>query len=167
MIKRLQNGFRVGSSTGHDGCCLTVSAAFLSGAAIAMYYICRTGTQYCTSILSVSAAVCAAIVIQTIILGCSVIGGVALPVCSALYGALVCFCSAAVRLQGKADMKYIAVFAVMTPVFFSTASEGILYADLVSEYRYLRPSEPGSEKFVVYACVALFVTLGILRIAYF
>lgn len=167
MIKRLQNGFRIGSSTERDGCCLAVSAAFLSGAAIAACYICRSGAQYCTSILSRSAAICAAIVMQTIILGCSVIGGTVLPVCSALYGALVCFCSAAVRLQGKADAKHIAIFVVMTPVFFSTASEGIFYADLVSECRYLIPAESGSEKFVVYACAALFVTAVVLRAAYF
>lgn len=167
MIKRLHSGFKTDFLTVNDSSCLAVSASFLTGAAAAIFYMHSCGTQYCMSVLSASAVICAVIIIQTIILGCSVIGGAVLPVCSALYGALVCMCSAAVKLQGRADIKHIAVFAVMTPVFFVTAAEGMLYADCVSESRYARPADPGSEKFIVYACVSLVITVGVLRAAYF
>ena len=165
MIKRLQNDFIEENTCEYNGGLLLVSASFLTGAAAAVYYMERFGTESFAGVLPYSALICAGILLEAIILGCSVIGGSVLPVCSAAYGAFTAVCSAVVRLQKTGYVRTAAVFVLLTPIFFVTAVEGISYSDYVCTSVYARHAAPGREKYVLYACISFVIAASVIYAA--
>lgn len=161
MIKRLQNGFAASRSRGSENGLFAVSASFLSGAVIAVLYLQRFGTDICGKVFPLSVFICMGLIIETIVLGCSLIGETVVPLCAALLGGLVSICSAEIRLIGTGYIKIVAAFVILTPVFFVIATEGISYSGFLSASVYERQAPPGREKFVLYACVAFVISTGV------
>lgn len=161
MIKRLQNDFTAAAFAVNGSGLFVVSASFLVGAAAAILYLQRFGTALCGKVFPLAAFICTGIIVETIILGCSLIGETVLPVCAALFGALVCICSASVRLLGAEYVRLAVSFVILTPVFFVTASEGMVYSEFLGASVYAKQAPPGREKYVLYACIAFVISTGV------
>lgn len=161
MIKRLQNDFDSTDKTAGFNGLFAVSAAFLAGAFAALLYMRRFGTDICSIAFPFAVFVCLGIILETIVLGCSLIGETVVPVCAMLLGALVCICSNAIRLSKAAYAKTAVAFIILIPVFFVIAAEGINYSGFLSASVYARPVSPGREKYILYACVAFVISTGV------
>ena len=156
MIKRLQNDFTAAAFAVNGSGLFVVSVSFLVGAAAAILYLQRFGTALCGKVFPLAAFICTGIIVETIILGCSLIGETVLP-----FWALVCICSASVRLLGAEYVRLAVSFVILTPVFFVTASEGMVYSEFLGASVYAKQASPGREKYVLYACIAFVISTGV------
>lgn len=138
-----------------------MTASFLAGAVVAVLYLQRLGTDLCDKVFPLSIFICMGLIIETIVLGCSLIGETVVPLCAALLGGLVSICSAEIRLIGTGYIKIVTAFVILTPVFFVIATEGISYSGFLSASVYERQAPPGREKFILYACVAFVISTGV------
>lgn len=161
MIKRLQNDFAPAGNTAAFNELFTVSASFLAGALAALFYMQRFGTDICGRAFPFAVFACMAIILETIVLGCSLIGEAVVPVCAMLLGALVCICSNEIRLYEVTYAKTAVAFAILTPVFFVIATEGMGYSCFLSASVCARPVSPGREKYILYACIAFVISTGV------